>query len=99
MLVTYRSNWSLPLRAVVASATRPRAHVSARFESAAATKEKTDQYAPGVVRSDLAVAYPEIPLGYYRSSPAAEHSITHRMFYPNWLAVAAALEIIRECWD
>eukprot|EP01055_Gregarina_sp_Pseudo9_P003598 Gregarina_sp_Pseudo_9__3597@NODE_3759_length_565_cov_89_804183_g3442_i0_p1_GENE_NODE_3759_length_565_cov_89_804183_g3442_i0NODE_3759_length_565_cov_89_804183_g3442_i0_p1_ORF_typecomplete_len121_score6_74_NODE_3759_length_565_cov_89_804183_g3442_i0130492 len=61
--------------------------------------EEGHQPVDGLVRDKPAVAFPEIPLAYYRSQPQAMHSIQHRMFYVNWWAVAIALELLREILD
>eukprot|EP01056_Protomagalhaensia_sp_Gyna25_P003636 Protomagalhaensia_sp_Gyna_25__3635@NODE_3264_length_647_cov_67_638158_g2737_i0_p1_GENE_NODE_3264_length_647_cov_67_638158_g2737_i0NODE_3264_length_647_cov_67_638158_g2737_i0_p1_ORF_typecomplete_len120_score9_96_NODE_3264_length_647_cov_67_638158_g2737_i0238597 len=78
---------------------------SASSSTASSAKPSTspttevDRNPVGMVRPDLKSAFPDIPLAYYRSQPEAEHSITHRMLYPNWVFVLAACELIREIWD
>eukprot|EP01054_Gregarina_sp_Poly1_P002254 Gregarina_sp_Poly_1__2253@NODE_15_length_23029_cov_81_474305_g13_i0_p26_GENE_NODE_15_length_23029_cov_81_474305_g13_i0NODE_15_length_23029_cov_81_474305_g13_i0_p26_ORF_typecomplete_len104_score9_52_NODE_15_length_23029_cov_81_474305_g13_i01442314734 len=60
---------------------------------------QTDAPKDKIVNDKLRVAYPDVPLDYYRANKDSIHSIQHRMFYINWLAVAAAIEVLREIID
>lgn len=49
--------------------------------------------------TSAAPAYPEIPLNYYRAERESMHSIKHRAFLINGIAMMGALELFREIFD